>query len=134
MTKEQKRTQQKKTTKNGRIPTLRLDNDDEISAKTMYIKDIKCFKINDVDINRIRASGKKPYNKEHNSYNYYVFYEYDDEYILLKITLRDVAGYYNDCKDNSKHDAKYSAKRMNFKLDDDSFDKTIAIFEHIEEK
>ena len=134
MTKEQKRTQQKKTTKNRRIPTLRFDNDDEISAKTMYIKDIKCFKINDVDINRIRASGKKPYNKEHNSYNYYVFYEYDDEYILLKITLRDVAGYYNDCKDNSKHDAKYSAKRMNFKLDDDSFDKTIAIFEHIEEK
>ena len=100
----------------------------------MYIKDTKCFKINDVDINKIRASGKKPYNKEHNSYNYYVFYEYDDEYILLKITLRDVAGYYNDCIDNSKHDAKYSAKRMNFKLDDDSFDKTIAIFEHIEEK
>ena len=63
-----------------------------------------------------------------------MFYEHDDTYIPLKIILRNVVGYYNDYKDNSKYDAKYSAKRMNFKLDDDSFDKIITIFEHIEEK
>ena len=39
--------------------------------------------------------------------------------------LIDVFVYYNDYKDNSKYDAKYSAKRINFKLDDDSRDKII---------
>ena len=64
-----------------------------------------------------------------------MFYEHDDEYIPLKIILKDAVGYYNDYKDTSKYDAKYSSsKRMNFKLDDDSFDKMYDIFEHIEEK
>ena len=63
-----------------------------------------------------------------------MFYEHDDEYIPLKSFLIDVVGYYNDYKDNSKYDAKYSAKRMNFKLDDDSFDKIIDFFKQIEEK
>ena len=48
-----------------------------------------------------------------------MFYEYDNEYILMKIILKEVVGYYNDYKDNSKYDVKYSAKRINFKLDDD---------------
>ena len=64
-----------------------------------------------------------------------MFYEHDDEYIPLKIILKEAVGYYNDYKDTSKYDAKYSSsKRMNFKLDDDSFDKMYDIFEHIEEK
>ena len=63
-----------------------------------------------------------------------MFYERDDEYIPLRIILRDVVGYYNDYKDNSKYDAKYIAKRMNFRLNDDSLDKVHEIFEHIEEK
>ena len=45
-----------------------------------------------------------------------------------------MVGYYNDYKDNSKYDAKYSAKRMNFRLNDDSLDKVYNIFEDIEEK
>ena len=45
-----------------------------------------------------------------------------------------MVGYYNIYKDNGKYDAKYSAKRMNFKLDDNSLDKIYDIFEHIEEK
>ena len=56
-----------KASKNRKIPTLRLDNDDEIPAKTTYIKDAECFKINDIlikyidiiDINKIRVSDKK---------------------------------------------------------------------------
>ena len=85
---------------------------------------MKCFRINDIDINKIRVPDKKLYNKEHK--NYYVFYEHDDKYILLKIILRDVVGYYNDYKDNGK--------TINSKFDDDSLDKIINIFEYIEEK
>ena len=63
-----------------------------------------------------------------------MFYEHDDKYIPLKIILLDVVGYYNDYKDNSKYGAKYRAKKMNFKLDDDSLDKICDIFEYIERK
>ena len=115
-----------KASKNRKIPTLRLDNDPEIPAKTTYIKDTECFEINDIDINKIRVSNKNLYNKEHNPYKYYVFYEHDDEYISLKIILKDVVDYYNDYKDNGK--------TMNFKLDDNSLDKIIDIFGHIEDK
>ena len=52
-----------------------------------------------------------------------MFYEHN-EYIPLKIILKDVVGYYyNDYEDNGK--------AMNFKLDGDSFDKVYDIFEHI---
>ena len=112
--------------KNRKIPILRLDNNVEIPAKTTYIKDVEYFRINDIDINKIRVSDKKLCNKEHNSYQYYVFCEHDNKYIPLKIVLRDVVGYYNDYKDNGK--------TMNFRRDDDSFDKIIVIFEYIEEK
>ena len=80
----------KKASKNKKIPTLRLDNDDE-----------------------------------YYSYKYYVFYEHDDEYIPLKIILKDVVGYNNDYKDNGK--------TMNFKLDDGSLNKIYEIFGHVEE-
>ena len=63
-----------------------------------------------------------------------MFYEHDHEYIPLKIILKDVVGYYNDYKNNSKYDLKYSAKRMNFRLDDNSIEKICNIFEHIEER
>ena len=61
-----------KTSKNRKIFTLRLDNDAEIPVKTTYIKDTECFGINDIDINKTSVSDKKLYNKEHNSYRYYV--------------------------------------------------------------
>ena len=74
----------KNTTKNIKKPskeslTLRLDNDAQIPAKTIYMKDTKYFKIDDVDINKIRVSDEKLYSKEHNSNKYYVFYEHDDD-------------------------------------------------------
>ena len=53
---------------NRKIPTLRLDNDNEIPAKTTCIKDTECFRIDGIDINKVRVSDKKLYNKEHNSY------------------------------------------------------------------
>ena len=51
------------------------------------------------------------------SYKYYVFYEHDDEYIPLKIILKDLVGYNNDYKDNGK--------TINFELDDNLLDKII---------
>ena len=50
-----------------------------------------------------------------------MLYEHDNEYILLRVTLKDVVGYcsvYND------------SKKMNFSVND----KLINILEHIEEK
>ena len=57
----------KKVSKNRKIPALRLGNDVEIPARTTYIKDTECFRIDDIDTNKIRVSDKKLYNKEHNS-------------------------------------------------------------------
>ena len=59
-----------------------------------------------------------------------MFYEHNNEYIPLRITFKDVVGYY-DVYNND-------AKRMNFKINDELSDKIykrlINIFEHIEEK
>ena len=52
-----------------------------------------------------------------------MFYEDDNEYIPLRIILLNVTGFYNIFKDNGK--------TMNFKLNDDSQEKIIDIFEHI---
>ena len=95
----------------------------------------KRFKISDIDIDKIRVSEKMLYSKEHNSYKHYVFYEHDNEYIPLRIILKDVVGYYNDNKDSSKYDIKYSAKRVKFKLNNDySLNKVHDIFDNIKEK
>ena len=99
----------KKASKNRKIPVLRLDNDVGISAKTTYTKDTECFRNNDINIGKVRVS--ELYKREYNSYKYYVFYEHDDEYVPLKIILKNVVGYYNDYKD-----------------------KIYDIFEHIEKK
>ena len=50
-----------------------------------------------------------------------MLYEYDNEYILLRVTLKDVVGYYSVYNDS---------KKMNFSVND----KLINILEHIEEK
>ena len=61
--------------------------------------------------------------KKHNSYKHYVFYEDGNEYIPLKVTLTDVLAYYNIFKGDNK--------TMNFKLDNNSLEKIIDIFDHI---
>ena len=48
---------------------LKLDNGAEIPAKIVYVKDnSKFFKINEIDINKIRVSEKRLYSKKYNSY------------------------------------------------------------------
>ena len=92
----------KKASKDKKIIKLRLNNGAEIFAKTIYKKDDDFFEINDIDIDKIRVSDKKLYNIKHDSYKHFVFYEDGDKYILLRITFKDVLGFYNDYKDNGK--------------------------------
>ena len=118
------RKEDKKTIKNNKVSkdkktiTLKLNNGVQIPARNTYNKDSRIFNISDIDIDKIRVSDKKLYNKQHNSYKHYVFFnENGNEYIPLKVTLLDVLGYYNIFKGNSK--------TMNFKLDDDSLEKIL---------
>ena len=105
---------------------LKLDNDAEVLAETIYKKYGTFFKISDIDINKIRVSNKQLYMKMHNPYKYVVFYEDFDKYIPLRIVIKDVPGFYNDFKDNGK--------TMNLKFDDKSTGNIIDIFEHIGKK
>ena len=43
----------RKASKNRKSPTLRLDNDAEIPANIAFKKDVECFKISDIDIDKI---------------------------------------------------------------------------------
>ena len=125
--KTEKKNTTKKASKNRKTLMLKLNAGVEIPARAAYMKDnTKCFKINDIDINKIRISEKKLYRKEHNSYKHYVFYERDDnDYITLRIILQDVVGYYSVYKDSNK---------MNFRLNSELYDKINGIFDHIQEK
>ena len=94
--KKEKKDTAKNTSGTKKIPMLKLDNKDKIAARIVYMNDnIKCFEINDIDINKIRISEKSLYSKQHNAYKYYVLYENNNEYIPLRITLKDVVGYYD---------------------------------------
>ena len=74
----------KNTSRTKKIPILKLDNNDKIAAKIVYTKDNgKCFRVNDIDINKIRISEKSLYSKQHNAYKCYVLYEHNNEYMPL---------------------------------------------------
>ena len=64
---------------------LEIDNSDRVSVKNTYMENTDLFKVNEIDIDKIRVSKRYFYKKEHESYKHYVFYEHNDEYILLKI-------------------------------------------------
>ena len=116
----------KKTPKNRKTLMLKLDNGVEVPAKIVYMKDnTRCFKITDIDINKIRVSEQRLYIKPHNLYKYYVLYEHDNEYFPLRIILKDVVGYYSVYDDS---------KKMNFNVNDKPYDKLSDIFEHIQKK
>ena len=61
---------------------LKLDNNDKILARIVYVKDNeKCFGIDEIDISKIRISKRSLYSKQHNAYKYYVLYEHNNEYM-----------------------------------------------------
>ena len=114
--KEKKNTSKpiKKTTKNRNTLMLKFDNGVEIPARIPYTKDTKCFKINDIEINKIRVPEKTLYSKKHNSCKYYVFYEHDNEYVPLRIILKDVIGKYSVYRGRENNEG--DGKSMGFKL------------------
>ena len=66
---KEKKNTTKKTPNNRKKLMLKLDNGAEIPAKIVYVKDnSKFFKINEIDINKIRVSEKRLYSKKYNSY------------------------------------------------------------------
>ena len=130
---DKKKNTSKKVTKNKTISMLKLDNDVEIPAMTIFMKDSKYFNINNIDISKIRVSNAKVFMKENNSYKYYIFYEDGDKYIPLNICFsKTLAGYYND-KEFEFDDGNVS-KTMSFMIDDDLKDRINEIPKHIEEK
>ena len=126
--KKEKKDTGKNTLKTKKIPVLKLDNERKIPARIVYTKDnSNSFGINDIDINKIRTSEKSLYSKQHNAYKYYELYGQNNEYMSLRITLKDVVGYYD----------VYNDDKMNFKINDELSDKIYQrlsnIFEHIKE-
>ena len=113
----------KKVSKDEKTITLKLNTGVEIPEKNIYKEDSKPFNINDIGSDKIRVSNKKLSDKEYGSYKHYAFYEDGNEYIPLKITLLDVHGYYIIFKGGGK--------TMNFKVDDNSLEKIIDIFDYI---
>ena len=77
---------------------LELENGDQVSVKNTYMENTDLFEIDEIDIDKIRVSKNSLNKKENESYKHYVFYEYDGEYITLKIILNDVIGYHNKFK------------------------------------
>ena len=83
-----------------------------------------CFEIDEIEIDKIRASKEYPYGKN-GKYRNYVFYEHENEYVLLKIALRGVEGYY------VKHPG---IDKMNIMLKGSVYDVIFDVFEGIEKK
>ena len=129
--KKEKKDTVKNTSRTKKIPMLKLDNKDKIPARIVYAKDNNdCFGIDGIDINKIRISEKSLHSKQYNAYKYYVLYGHNNKYMPLRITMKDVVGYYDVYNGGDK--------RMNFKFNDELGDKIYQrlsnIFEHIEEK
>ena len=110
----------KKVPKKETIPTLKLDNDIEIPAKTIFMKNSKHFNISDIDINRLRVSKLKLFIKEDKSYKHYIFYKDRDKYVPLNICFNNMLlEYYNEYINKKKNNNEYTSKTMNSALDDD---------------
>ena len=114
---------------------LKLDNDVEIPAITIFMKDSKYFDINDIDVKKIRVSEAKVFMKKSNLSKHYIFYKDAGKYIPLNICFsKMLAGYYSEYRDeDGKYDGNVS-KRMSFVIIDDLVDRINDIFNHIEEK
>ena len=84
---------------------LKLDNGAKIPTSIVFDKENnECSKINEIDFNKIRLPERRLYCKKYNLYKHYVLYERDNEYIPLRVILRDVVGYYSVYGDNKKNE------------------------------
>ena len=79
LNKKKKKNTFEKVAKKETIPTLKLDNNVEIPANTIFMRNSKHFNISDIDINRMRVSNPKLFRKEKKSYKRYILYEDGDK-------------------------------------------------------
>ena len=77
-----------------KAPTIELGNGKKVLLRNIYMKNTKNFKIEDIDINKIRVSNRKIYLKENNSRKHYIFYDHNNEYIPLRIIFKHVVAKY----------------------------------------
>ena len=68
------------------------------------------FKIQGIDINKIKVSEEKLYSKPNSAYKHYILYDNDVEIISLFIKIPEVIGTYYTF---------HTGKSMNFRCDDD---------------
>ena len=84
------------------------------------------YKIQDIDLNKIKISKKKFYSKSNNAYKHYFVYDYNNETIPLLIGLPEMTGRYKVFKD---------CKTMNFTFgDEELLKKYKEIFEDVSKK
>ena len=114
--KESKKEHNKKTKKTS---MLMFDNEEEIDKNDICMDSNVCFEIDEIEIDKIRVSKEYPSGKN-GKYRNFVFYEHENEYVLLKIVLRDVEGYYAEYK---------GINNMNFLLNGSVYDVIFDVFE-----
>ena len=119
--KESKKEHNKKTKKTF---TLMFDNEEETNKNDIFMDSNVCFEIDEIEIDKIRVSEEYPCRKNV-KYRNFVFYEHENEYVLLKIVLRDIEGYYAEHKGNNN---------MNFLLKGSIYDVIFDVFEDIFKK
>ena len=85
---------------------------------------MKYDEIDEIEIDKISISKEYPYGKN-GKYRNFAFYEHENEYVLLKIILRDVEGYY------AEHQG---INNMNFMLNGSVYNVIFDVFEDVENK
>ena len=101
-----------------------FDNEEEINKNDICMDSNVYFETDEIEIDKIRVSKEYPYGKN-GKYRNFVFYEHENEYVSLKIVLRDVESYYAEYK---------GINNMNFLLKDSVYDVIFDVFEDIENK
>ena len=69
-----------------------IDFDDKKYQKSEYYKNKKLTRIDDVDVNKVLVSKKKPYGTR-NAFKYFIGYNDDDDIRLLCLRLLQMTGY-----------------------------------------
>ena len=73
-----------------------------VKTDIIYTDDTDPINIKYIDLNKIKTSKKKPYNKKYNTFRYYIGYCDNNEIIPLIIELPQIVDYCNTHDDGNK--------------------------------
>ena len=71
-------------------------------SKSGFYDNKKAFEIDSIDVNKIKVSQNKLYDKESKSYKYYIGYDDNDVIRSILTELPQMIGYYDHFKTGSK--------------------------------